>query len=125
MMIGGSKVKTYVVEMTVAGVYLMVISAIVMGDDVRQNVGQVLSTVAVLLSFGHMTVSSRLEEAQDRSDVKTVDCYKKLTAYLVSKEVAWVAAFIFLEAWTALAGVPLFLLYPVWRRWYRARVPKS
>lgn len=80
--------------------------------------GQVISAMAVFMSFQHMSVASRLEEAQERAGGKGVACYRKLTRYLVTKEILWVAAFIALGAWTALAGVPLFLLYPVWRRAY-------
>lgn len=116
--------RTYQAEMTLATIYLTVV-LIVTADvaDPRALVSQAMSTIAVVLTFGHMTVSSRLEEAQERLQTKSVDCYALLTRYLVAKEVVWVLAFIALEAWVALAGVPLFILYPVWRRWYRAHYP--
>lgn len=110
---------TYRWEGAFAALYLMVIT---IATDV--TVGQVLSAGAVFFSFRHMSVGARLEEAQERSETAFVDCYRKLTQYLVVKEALWITAFVSLEAWTALAGVPLFLLYPVWRRAYRrARNP--
>lgn len=87
--------------------------------NTRMAAGQVISAFAVMGTFGHMSVGSRLEEAQDRSDVKTVECYRKLSYYLVAKESLWLVAFTLLHAWTAIAGIPLFLFYPAWRRLYR------
>lgn len=111
---------TYAWESGFAVAYLVAVTlASTDWSDPRSAVGQVLSSVAVYLSFQHMSVGARLEEAQERSDVKLVACYRKLTRYLVAKEALWVAAFVALGAWTALAGVPLFLLYPAWRRAYR------
>lgn len=114
---------TYEREYSFAALYLGVITIVSTDFSSRTAIlGQVLSAMAVFVSFQHMSVASRLEEAQARTDTKTVECYHKLTRFLVIKEVLWVAAFVALEAWTALAGVPLFLLYPVWRRAYlRAR----
>ncbi len=77
---------------------------------------QWVGVLAVFYTFQHVSVASRLEEAQDRSDVKIVECYRKLTPYLVVKELLWIVVFVLTGAWTALAGIPIFLLYPVWRR---------
>jgi hypothetical protein len=116
---------TYRWEFLLAGLYLALVATVTTDwDDARQTAGQLVGAVAVFASFGHMSVAARLEEAQDRSDVKTVECYRKLTRYLVAKEALWLAAFTLLRAWTALAGIPLFLLYPAWRRVYlRVRQP--
>lgn len=51
-----------------------------------------------------------------------VECYWKLKWYLVGKEILWLVTFVLLKAWPALVGVGLFLLYPVWRHFYRARI---
>lgn len=114
-------------ECLVAGTYLAGVAFLSTDwSDTRVAIGQVVSAAAVFVSFQHMTVAARLEEAQEKSDARTVACYRKLTMYLVRKEVLWVAAFVALKAWAALAGVPLFLLYPVWRRTYlRARTPAT
>ena len=71
-------------------------------------------------TFGHMQVASRLEEQQDKSDEVTVACYKKLSEYLVAKEVLWLTAFALMDAWVAMSSIPLFLLYPWWRKKYLA-----
>ncbi len=85
----------------------------------RAALAPLVALFAVLGTFGHMTVAARLEEAEARTTAKTVDCHRWLTRYLVAKESLWLLAFVLLHAWTALAGVPLFLLYPAWRRMYR------
>jgi hypothetical protein len=51
-----------------------------------------------------------------------VECYWKLTWYLVAKEILWLVTFVLLKAWPALVGVGLFLLYPIWRHFYRTRI---
>lgn len=77
-----------------------------------------LTLCAVILTFMHMQVSSRLEEAQAKSKEISVECYKKLTSYLISKEVFWILVFLESKNWIALAGVPVFLFYPLWRKTY-------
>lgn len=78
-------------------------------------------------------LSQRYEHAAERpplADVKAADdryrahveCYWKLKWYLVAKEILWLVTFVLLGAWPALVGVGLFLLYPVWRHYYRTRV---
>lgn len=110
---------TYRWEYLVAIVYLGLITGVATyGSDMRHAAAQVITSVAVFLTFCHMSVGSRLEEAQDRTDQKTVECYRKLTYYLVAKESLWLVAFLLLQAWTAIAGIPLFLFYPAWRRLY-------
>lgn len=82
------------------------------------------------------SLSQRYEHAADKpplADVQTaedklrvhVECYWKLKWFLVAKEILWLATFILLKAWPALVGVGLFLLYPVWRHYYRKRRPHA
>ena len=52
-----------------------------------------------------------------------VECHWKLKYFLVSKEICWFGYFVILGAWSALVGVGVFLLYPVWRHQYRKRKP--
>lgn len=52
-----------------------------------------------------------------------VDCHHWARRYLVSKEICWLIYFVMLGAWSALVGVGVFLLYPVWRHYYRKRYP--
>ena len=118
---------TYRWEYMAAIVYLGIITVVAThGSDVRHASAQVITSVAVFFTFCHMSVGSRLEEAQDRTDQKTVECYRKLTYYLVTKESFWLVSFLLLQAWTAIAGIPLFLFYPAWRRLYlRLRIPSE
>lgn len=62
-----------------------------------------------------------VREADERYRVH-VECHWKLKWYLVVKEILWLVTFVLLGAWPALVGVGLFLLYPVWRHFYRTRI---
>jgi hypothetical protein len=84
---------------------------------------QWIAAAAVLGTFAHMQVGDRLQEREAAREQPTVECHALLARYLVAKEALWVAFFALSGSWTALAGVPLFLLYPFWRRWWRTRHP--
>lgn len=113
---------TYWWENLFVSVYLGMVTLIAAWDlSGIPAVAQFLGAIAVFFTFQHVSVANRLEEAQDRSDVKTVECYRKLTRFLIIKEILWVAVFALTGAWTALAGIPIFLLYPAWRRFYASR----
>jgi hypothetical protein len=104
-----------------------------------------LGAVAVLLTFFHCQVGFRLSEAEDareklwRTDrfrlaeldaalapplqpadhtphLAHVECHRWLTRYFLAKEVVWLTYFVWLGAWSALVGVGVFLVYPIWRR---------
>lgn len=89
-----------------------------------------LGALAVLLTFCHAQIGFRLSEAEAaRAITKTkvqVECYWKLQYYFVAKELCWFVYFGLLGAWSALVGVVVFLLYPVWRRYVtRGRIPSA
>ncbi len=104
--------KTWVKEMALAATWLGAITVWSGGGLV-----QWITAGAVLASFGHMQVAARLEEKEARAlpSSDRVECAQMLSCYLVGKEILWVLAFALSGAWVALAGVPLFLLYPMWR----------
>lgn len=118
--------KTWVLE---AGLAALVLGAVAgfTGNDVVAW----LTAIAVLLTFCHMQVSARLGEAEEdriRQGYSTVaavehrvECYRMLVFYLVAKEACWIAVFYLLRSWPALVGVPLFLLYPLWRKYWVSR----
>lgn len=121
--IGG--MRTWMFELAaVAG--LLVTVALLRGGWI-----ELLGATAVTLSFAHAQVSDRLAEAEAErrayvrgiADSIAVDCHRWSTRYLVAKECCWLVYFLALGAWSALAGVGLFLVYPLWRRWWRARRP--
>lgn len=115
---------------TAAVAAVLVTVALATGGGALELVG----AGAVLLSFGHVSVADRLAEAERerRSYVKFADgdddahavaCHRWATRYLVGKEALWLVYFVAHRSWSALAGVALFLAYPLWRRWWRARHP--
>lgn len=97
--------------------------ALLSGGGWREFVG----AAAVLLSFMHGQVAARHAEAErrraeSREDRRAdVDCWKWGPRYFAAKEVFWAVYFAASRSWSALAGVAVFLLYPVWRRWYVRR----
>lgn len=110
--------KTWKQEMLmVAGVLLAV-------NLFRDGVHPVeyLAAFAVFLSFGHAQIADRLAEKEEIKSVPEVDCYKKLWYYFVGKELCWLLFFLFSHAYSALAGVFIFLAYPFWRKLYRAHI---
>lgn len=78
-----------------------------------------IGALAVWISSRHMSVADRLQEREAVREQAEVSCYRWLNRYWVAKEAIWLQYFVLLEAWSALAGVVLFLLYPYWRRVYR------
>jgi hypothetical protein len=82
---------------------------------------QWLSALAVLLSFMHGQVAERLAYRQKVAEKADVECWRWLGRYFVWKEIAWCAVFSLTAAWPALAGVVVFVLYPVWRAWWQRR----
>lgn len=81
---------------------------------------ELLGAGAVLLSFAHAQVADRLAELEGKREAPQVHCYKWATRYLVGKEMLWLVYFVLHHSWSALAGVGLFLAYPVWRKWWRS-----
>lgn len=118
----GYLVRTWHIEMAIVATVLTVV--VVVSD---KGPVEWIGSLAVLLTFAHVQVADRLAEQADLEERNrgqaTVECYWKLKWYLVGKEVLWLAYFVMLGAWSALVGVALFLLYPLWRHWYRRRYP--
>lgn len=95
-----------------------------------------LGAAAVLAGFAHAQVSDRLAEgaklneaiarqaekwewAAAEARTHNVHCWRWSLRYFVTKEALWLVYFVAHRSWSALAGVAVFLAYPVWRRWYR------
>lgn len=111
-----AKVHTWMVEMGVVASVLVAVALATGGGWI-----ELLGAVAVVLTFGHAQVADRL--ADQHRYVKTegvsAPCFRWATRYLVGKEVLWLVYFVAHRSWSALAGVGLFLAYPMWRRWWR------
>lgn len=123
--------KTWHIEMAVVAIVLLVVALASGGGPL-----ELLGAGAVLLSFGHAQVADRLAEAERErrayvrfadgdgdTDAHAVSCHAWATRYLVGKEALWCLYFVAHRSWAALAGVALFLSYPAWRAWWRARRP--
>lgn len=82
-----------------------------------------IAALAVLLTFGHASIGDRLAEQEALRTTPQVECYRKMGYYFVGKEMCWLLYFSVSHAYSALVGVFVFLLYPVWRRLYRKHYP--
>ncbi len=82
-----------------------------------------IGVFAVYFTFGHAAVSDRLQEREALRVKMTgkadVHCYRWSTRYFLLKEACWFLYFLFVHAYSALAGVVIFLLYPYWRKYWR------
>ncbi len=112
------RVRTWVVEIAVVTTVLLVVW-VATGARARELVG----VLAVAASFAHGQVAERMREQEAVRTVASVHCHRMSVRYFVAKEAAWCVYFLLSGAWSALVGVALFLLYPVWRTWWRSRHP--
>lgn len=81
-----------------------------------------LAALAVLLVFGHAQIADRMSEQEAFREKPSVDCYKKLWYYFISKEIFWCLYFFLNRSYAALVGVAIFLAYPIWRDIYRKKI---
>jgi len=87
---------------------------------------EVLGTIAVILTFCYVQVATRLDEQMarcesDENKSHEIHCRVWLNRYLVMKEAMWCIYFVYLGGWSALVGVVIFLLYPLWRNFHNGR----
>lgn len=135
-------IRTWMVELAIVAVVLLTVSALTGGGI------ELIGALAVIASFAHGQVADRLAEAEaqrrDRALDRTrhiarikvnelldehhdqnvaVHCYRWAARYFTAKEALWFVYFVAHRSWSALAGVGLFLVYPIWRSWWRSRRP--
>jgi hypothetical protein len=114
--------RTWVPEAVIVASVLGIVAALTGGGLL-----QWVSALAVLLSFMHAQVADRMTEKQQDlarrgwAGGEYVECWRWSRRYFMGKELAWCAVFTMGRAWPALAGVGLFLAYPVWREVWRHR----
>lgn len=106
--------KTWHLELGVVAVVLAIV-VIVTGGSYVEWIG----AAAVLGTFAHAQVADRLAEKDAVREKPSVECHKWATRYLVGKESLWLVYFVIHQSWSALAGVGLFLAFPVWRSYWR------
>jgi hypothetical protein len=113
-----SRIKTWQTESILALAVLSGVAAFG-GNHVIEWIG----VGAVWLSFMHGQVSDRMVERQASLVTPDVHCWRWSRLYFVGKELLWVAYFLEHHSYAALVGCGLFLVYPIWRAWYRKRRP--
>lgn len=115
-------IQTHVIEYLFVGIILIVVAIVA-----KKGWIEWIGVLAVFLTFGHASIAERLREREAlrhlKRDPVEVHCYWKLPYYFYAKEMLWFVYFILLGAWSALAGVILFLLYVPWRNYYRKHHP--
>lgn len=110
--------KTWKIELAVVGFALAVV-----GERTNGGWTEAVGALAVLAAFGHAQVSERMREREALKSKPDVRCHAWSLRYFMAKELLWLAYFIAHRSWAALVGVGVFLLYPLWRKWWRARHP--
>jgi hypothetical protein len=112
-------VRTWKIEMLVVWTALVATLAITRGGQVEW-----LGALAVLAAFGHTQVTERMREREAVKAKPDVACHRWALGYFLAKEALWLVYFVLHHSWSALVGVGVFLLYPLWRKWWRARQPR-
>jgi len=111
-------VKTWKLEMLVVALVLVATYHFA-GGGLAERIG----ALAVLAAFGHTQVTERLREREALKTKPDVSCHRWALGYFIAKEALWLVYFVLHHSWSALVGVGVFLLYPIWRKWWRARHP--
>lgn len=113
--------KTWVGELAAVSAVLATV-AIASGEPI-----ELLGATTVALSFAHAQVATRFAEREMArpTDVdhamEIIECHRWTGRYFLAKELAWCGYFVVKGSWSALAGVALFLAYPMWRRFHLSR----
>jgi len=115
-------IKTWIIEYVLVGIILIAVALISHKGWIEW-----IGVLAVFLNFGYVQIADRMEEKEAQkfhiNKKADIECYWKLKYYFYGKEILWFAYFLLLGAYSALAGVILFLLYPWWRKVYRKHHP--
>lgn len=82
-----------------------------------------VGALAVLLTFGHASISERFREREEAKQNPGVECFQKSLYYFLGKELCWTVYFLQTRSYSALVGVGVFLLYPIWRKAWRRYHP--
>lgn len=80
---------------------------------------EIIGSLAVLATFGYTQISDRMLEKESVKLTPEISCYHWAICYFFSKELLWTIYFLLHRTYSALVGVIIFLLYPLWRRFYR------
>ncbi len=115
-------IQTYIIEYAFVATILIIVAIVT-----KKGFIEWIGIAAVFLTFCHASIAERLREREELRQIKKspveVHCYYKLPYYFYAKEVLWFVYFVLLGAYSALAGVIIFLLYTPWRNYYRKYHP--
>ena len=111
------KLRTWHYEVAVMTLVLCVVNYFFANNAINW-----VTTLAIILTFQHGQIGDRLQERQDKLEIKTVECYHKLNKLFAGKEIVWIIAFIMMKNYAAIVGSLLFFLYPFWRKYYRKHI---
>lgn len=110
--------KTWKLEMLVVFVALVAVVWLKGGGWL-----ELVGALAVLAAFGNAQVTFRMAEREGQKPKPDVHCHAWAGRYFLAKELLWIAYFVAHKSWAALVGAAVFLLYPIWRVWWRKRHP--
>jgi len=116
----GIQMRTWQIEMLVVTIILLAVNYF---TDHLFSI-EILAIIAVLLTFGHGQIADRLAEQESLKEKPEVECYRGMWYYFIGKECFWFLYFFFNKSYSALIGVFVFLVYPIWRRIYRKNMRK-
>ena len=111
------RLQTWHKEAAVVAIVLIA-TVVSTGGSLKEWVG----SLAVFFTFMHAQVANDMAEAQEDMPKPSVACYPKARQYFFAKEFLWLVYFTLSQTWAALAGVFVFLMFPMWRKYYRARM---
>lgn len=110
--------KTWRIEMLVVAIILLIVNI----STHKIFTIEILAAIAVLLTFGHAQIADRMAEQESLKAQPTIECYKKMCYYFMGKEILWFIYFLLNHSYSALIGVVIFLVYPIWRGLYRRKI---
>ena len=111
------KLKTWHYEFVIV-IFLLITITFLFAN----NFDNWLATLAVCLTFGYTQISDRMMEKQGAMITPDVDCYWKLVYYFWGKELIWIIVFLRYHSYASLGGCFIFAVYPLWRKFYRAKI---
>jgi hypothetical protein len=113
-------VRTWMAELAVVWLVLIGVVGLTRGGLI-----EAVGALAVLAAFAHAQVAERMREREALKSNPDVHCHRWSTRYFMAKELLWLSYFVAHRSWSALVGVGVFLAYPLWRKWWRARRPSA
>ncbi len=112
--------RTWQVEAAFVATLLIVV-ALLSGKGAREWLG----VFAVFFTWSHASVADRLVESAAAARSSAAHCHRWAGRYYWAKETLWFGYFVWLGAWSAVAGCVLFLAWPLWRKAWRSAGPSQ